>query len=256
LCEAEGKLPSGYFFKKRQFGPYSIDLELDSTILANNNLISKRREPCLTSDHVYVKYKLKPNGVRLVESEIIPHINKKLLQKVDRIIERYGDLDHNEIVEYVYQRHVKPREERSKLREYIMENIKRLNDVWRGAVECPIALLLGSFLEYIEAANRKLESTAADKVEENLIISTSVDSINFLKEFTDFSISMAPKGCVIDDKKEITARLWENFAFFQYLCDKYGLIAPLGSDDFDIADFVKEEELNRVEKSLSQIKIR
>jgi uncharacterized protein YwgA len=244
LIETEGKI-GGYSFFKRDYGPFSQELEVDvrsfsqSLNLMQTKIVEGTRYPY----YVYLPTK---QGLQLAEEtkETIP---PKVLKKVDGIIEKYGPKNYRELLEYVYTKYVIPQHTFEEIYSPLSDDLISLDNIWKKWYrdDCPASFLILAVVEYASKALSKLKK-AEDPVLRGVCTSSVSELTTRLLDLT--SHCEASEKCPFSFKS-LFLEISDNINFLDYYCGKHGIMPNIL--DIDFSDFINEEELRRLEQVLA-----
>jgi len=246
LIETEGKI-DGYSFFKKHYGPYSDELEVDvrsfseSLNLMQTQIVEGARYP-------YYLYLPTTKGKDFTKRIIQEKVPPKLLKRADAIIQKYGKRNYQELQEYVYKKYVLPEQTFEQMYPRLSADLVSLDNIWNKSYQddCPASFLILAVVEYGAKALSKLKKVP-DPVLRGVCASSISDLTAKLVDLT--SHCQAMEKCPFSFKT-LFSEISDHINFLDHYCGKHGIMQNIM--DIDFSDFMDEEELKRLEKTLEK----
>ncbi|MCW3996330.1 MAG: hypothetical protein NWE98_09335 [Candidatus Bathyarchaeota archaeon] len=245
LIQTEGKL-DGYRFFKHYYGPYSEELDVDIKSFAQSlDLIDV--QVVEGNKYPYYIYSPTQKGIKTIQ-EIITKIPTMELKRADKIIDKYRNKNYKELMEYVYKKYVIPAQTFEEIYPSISDDLISLNNVWEKWYkdDCPASLLILSIVEYNSKVLEKLKS-AKDPVIRGVCTSAISELTAKIVDLT--SNCQTSKDCPFSFKALLT-EISDHVNFLETYCSKNNILPDIL--DIDFSDFMNEEELTRLEKTVAE----
>ncbi len=247
LIQTEGKTKSWFDYHWHHFGPYSQDLRNDLSALCSQDLINI--EPMTTTKGFETnRYSILAQGQSLLETMVLEPEIRDDLRRVDKIIDKYGRLNYQEILEIVYARYDLDLNELTKKLE---ANLWSLNKNWlqlykmkSDCIYCTYALAM---IEYSETILDKILNKSIDKLTRQICLRTINDMINHLGEVT--SVCSNFKTCPFDCKPQAKECI-EYFEFLQKYCQDKQIYPAV--EDLKLSDIMAPEQIDKMLEDFQQ----
>ncbi|MFA7080735.1 MAG: Panacea domain-containing protein [Candidatus Bathyarchaeia archaeon] len=245
LIQTEGKI-DGYKFFKHHYGPYSEELVVDvqafskSLDLIDVQVIEGTKYP-------YYEYSPTAKGIETIQ-EIAAKLSLEDLKRADKIINKYKNKNYKELTEYIYKQYVIPEQTFETLYSSLSADLVSLDNIWEKYYkdDCPASLLILAVVEYSSKALEKLKTT-----KDPVVRGVCVSSISELTaKIVDLTSSLqTSKDCPFSFKTLLT-EISDHINFLDNYCGKNNILPDIL--DIDFSDFMSEEELQRLEKTLAE----
>lgn len=248
LIENDAKVIDYYDFKKKHYGPYSEELEIDFNLFTENKLINS---DIVYGRHKYWVYSIRLEGNRCLDM-LLSEVEDREISKIIEPLEKYINMDHNELVELVYKKYWLNDEanldkEIKSITKLIKDNMLFFEENYDPRYDTMLDVL--AYTEYCHKAIEK------SKTENNLIKSVIINSTKeLLYNFSEIADTCLNNGninpnsssCIVSQPTK--PDLYEIFQFIEYYCSKNSILPSL--DNIDFSDFIKEEELERLQRDI------
>jgi len=251
LLQNEAKIPSGYAYYKYLYGPYSRELELDTSTLDNLKLICKKE--VIGIHNAYWEFSSTISGRKLFQ-DIRPKINKHLLDRMQNVLNKYIKMDHNEITAHVYEKYYLNRErEINEKRRVLLSNIDSMIAFYESVYfpECPAIIDILAFSEYCSMATKKMDSFQ-DPVTQSVIVNACGELIDRLSELGKFCAE--ERICLAKAEKKLCRypdpSIHEIFLFIEDYCAKKEILPRLSEIDF--SELMSGEDFERLRKAFEE----
>lgn len=241
LVQEEARIKGGYDdFNKHFYGPHSYHLTADVEILAQEDLINKDQYIGGKGRPYYV-YGATEKGNKLLEDNLCPKIDESIVGKAKTIIDKYGECEYEELMEYVYKKYLPESEDYEIRLGELLNNVKILENLWEEQYSPESALYvdLMSTLEYINLVFDKINEMSLDRVVKGVLLVTSEDLI-------ENSFETGEQYFSDENFDESLIQLNDLFDFLCYYSDKNDLVPTLEKIDF--SEILNEEEFERLEQ--------
>jgi uncharacterized protein YwgA len=245
LIQTEGKI-DGYRFFKHYYGPYSEELEVDirsfsqSLDLVDVQVVEGNKYP-------YYVYSPTRKGIETIQ-EIIEKIPLEDLKRADKIINKYMNKNYKELTEYVYKNYVIPEQTFETICPSLSDNLISLENVWEKWYkdDCPASLLILAVVEYCSKALEKLKT-----VQESVVRGVCISSISELTaKIVDLTSNYQTSESCPFSFKSLLTEISDYINFLDSYCSKNNILPDIM--DIDFSDFMNEDELQRLEKTVAE----
>jgi hypothetical protein len=247
LIETEGRI-RGYGFFKKYYGPYSDELEVD--VKSFSEPLNLMQDQIIEGvKYPYHLYLATAKGTDFIKEIIKEKISPSLLKRADAIIEKYGNKSYQELLVYVYQKYVLPDQTFQQMYGRLSDDLVSLDNTWSESYQdnCPASFLILAVLEYGAKALSKLKRVS-DPVLRGVCTSSISDLTAKLVDLTSHCQGL--EKCPFSFKS-LFSEISDDINFLDYYCGKHGIMQNIM--DIDFSDFMDEEELKRLERTLEKI---
>jgi len=195
----------------------------------------------------YYEYSPTAKGIETIQ-EIAAKLSLEDLKRADKIINKYKNKNYKELTEYIYKQYVIPEQTFETLYSSLSADLVSLDNIWEKYYkdDCPASLLILAVVEYSSKALEKLKTTK-DPVVRGVCVSSISELTAKIVDLT--SILQTSKDCPFSFKTLLT-EISDHINFLDNYCGKNNILPDIL--DIDFSDFMSEEELQRLEKTLAE----
>jgi len=241
------RIPGGYRYFKHRYGPYSRELSMDCSTLANQGLIEKER--VLGGRYPYSMFKITPFGKAYVDSVLNKTFTKKSIRRMRKVLDEYKAYGHYELAELVYRQWKIKQPERinSEIKD-LAKDLQAVADFWESISipECPAIVYFLAFIEYSQDALSKAASTK-DTVVRSVLLNACSELCDNLSDIAN--VCSKEDVCPLDAEKGLCRNpdpsLFEVFSFIEDFCERNKVLPRLLNRDLE--EMMTEDEYKRLQ---------
>lgn len=253
LIQNEAKVPKGYYYFKHYYGPYSKELNIDTTTLMNEGLLEKREVN--GTNHPYWIFKITDRGRGHFKETFLDDRNSKLLDRMQNVVTKYAACNPYELTEMVYKKWDirSPETVDSKIK-YLRKDIQAIMRFWESLYfpECPTITYFLVFLEYSQEALGKVS-----EIDDVVIKSVLLGACRELNDnLANIAQVCSKKGmCPIEAERGLcqvlNPSISELFSFIEDFCQRNKVLPKL--EERDLTELVTEEEYRCLQEAFKTI---
>ena len=218
LAKVEGNVPIEYIFLDDYFGPCCSNIKQEAIALGEQGYIN------VSFENGWV-FKITEDGVKQAE-DFINDIPTGVQKSFDLILEKYSSLSVVKLRDYVYDCHIKPREEYEQLKKQQLTEIALLLNEFSNFESNGNSLFIRGSMDYCLLV---LQREKLDDIRRNnllTIINGYIKKIMLLREFTRENPKIFGHLGLNDLK--------EDFELIQRACVEYNVLPALFDEDIEI----------------------
>jgi hypothetical protein len=250
----EAKALQSYDFIEHYYGPYSQEISLDTSTLANAGLITK--DILIGRNHPYYMFWITEAGRDYFNKSILPDISPKFMKRMTDTLDKYSACSPNQLAEIVYQEWGIKNQQ--KLTYDILElkkDFQAVSAFWESKYfpDCPIIPFFLASIEYAQEALGKLEGIK-DTVKKGTLIGACRELHGMLSNIAE--VFSKENICPLEAEKGLCKNadpsISEVFSFIEDFCERHKILQRLSNRE--ISELVTEDEYKRLLEAFQTFK--